>query len=207
MSLSAKMALDRASSEPYILYEMGTGAELTPQACRAGRALVNIDQGELARRAGIARPTIADFERGARRPRIATLRALRSALERAGVAFGPDLSIARRAPRKRTRPPSSSERLSSVLRELQRAAPKLRRAGIRHLSVFGSFARGEGGPESDLDILIELDGVDSLDLFDYAGIVSRISDAVPGMVVDVAERNHLKDHVRGSALRDEIRVF
>jgi hypothetical protein len=29
------------------------------------------------------------------------------------------------------------------------------RYGIRNIRVFGSFARGEGGPESDLDLLVE----------------------------------------------------
>jgi uncharacterized protein len=186
---------------------METDAQLTPQACRAGRAVANLGQTELARRAGVARPTVADFERGSRNPRTATLLALRKALERSGVAFGPGLAVARKAARKRARSSSPSERLSSVLRELRRVAPKLRRAGVRHLSVFGSLARGEARPESDVDILIELDQIEALDLFDYAGIVGQIADAVPGMVVDVATKSHLKDHVRGSAIRDEIRVF
>lgn len=186
---------------------MDTPSALTPQACRAGRALANLDQKSLARRAGVARPTVADFERGARQPRPATLRALRKALERSGVTFGAGGAIAQASPQRRTRSSSPSVRLAGILRALRRAAPRLRRAGIRHLSVFGSHARGDARPGSDLDILIELDQLDTLDLLDYADIVGRISDAVPGMSVDVAERSALKPHVRGPALRDEIRVF
>jgi predicted nucleotidyltransferase len=44
-----------------------------------------------------------------------------------------------------------------VLRILREQAPRLRSGGITHLSLFGSVARGEAGPESDIDLLIEVD--------------------------------------------------
>jgi predicted nucleotidyltransferase len=94
-----------------------------------------------------------------------------------------------------------------VLQALSRAKPRLRRAGVRHVWIFGSLARGAARPDSDVDILIELDRIDDMDIFDYAAVLGEISDALPALEVDVAERNHLKPHVRGSALRDEIRVF
>jgi predicted nucleotidyltransferase len=57
--------------------------------------------------------------------------------------------------------------------------------------VFGSLARGEARLGSDVDILIELDRPDRVDLLDCAGIVGQIADTLPGMHVDVAERNYL----------------
>ena len=37
--------------------------------------------------------------------------------------------------------------------------------GARRIRVFGSFARGEEGPDSDLDVLVELEpGRDLLDI-------------------------------------------
>jgi transcriptional regulator with XRE-family HTH domain len=47
-------------------------------------------QGELAASAKVSRPTVVDFERGARMPHQNNLSALRSALEAAGVEFIPE---------------------------------------------------------------------------------------------------------------------
>lgn len=60
---------------------------MTPGQCRAARALVGLEQGEIADRAGIARATLIDFEKGQRTPRSATVAAIRAALETAGVVF------------------------------------------------------------------------------------------------------------------------
>jgi transcriptional regulator with XRE-family HTH domain len=60
---------------------------MTPAVCRAARALAGITQAELARRASVSVPTVADFERGARQPQINNIKALRLALEAAGVSL------------------------------------------------------------------------------------------------------------------------
>jgi transcriptional regulator with XRE-family HTH domain len=60
---------------------------LTAAQCRAGRGLAGISQGALAKAAGVARATIADFERGARNPINSTRVAIQRALEAAGVEF------------------------------------------------------------------------------------------------------------------------
>src|SRR5579871_5068128 len=54
---------------------------------RAGRALLGWSQQELARHAGIAASTIADFERGKRTPTAENLKAMKDTLEGAGVNF------------------------------------------------------------------------------------------------------------------------
>jgi predicted nucleotidyltransferase len=53
-----------------------------------------------------------------------------------------------------------------VLRILREQAPQLRARGITHLSLFGSMARGEAGPESDVDLLIEIESAAKVGLFD-----------------------------------------
>ena len=61
---------------------------ITPAQCRAGRALVRISQDDLATKAEVGSKTVADFEREAGRElNIRTLRAIRTALEQAGVVF------------------------------------------------------------------------------------------------------------------------
>jgi hypothetical protein len=46
---------------------------------------------------------------------------------------------------------------STVLATLQAHAPDLRRFGVRRLDLFGSVARDDDGPASDVDVLVEFD--------------------------------------------------
>jgi len=60
---------------------------MSPAQCRAARALIGLEQGDLAIAAGIARATLIDFEKDQRTPRPRTIAAIRAALEAAGVVF------------------------------------------------------------------------------------------------------------------------
>ncbi len=60
---------------------------LTPDQLRAARALVNVTQHDVAKRAGISRNAINNFERGHVVPRIETLKILRQTMELYGVEF------------------------------------------------------------------------------------------------------------------------
>lgn len=177
---------------------------LTPEMCRAGRALLGITQAQLARRSGVSRLTVAHFERAARRPIPASLAAIRSALEASGIALLPGGAVVRsqRIPSV----PIDSQKIPDVLDILRSAAPRLRQLGVKHLSLFGSTARGTQRPDSDIDLLLDLDAQRCMDLLDYAGIVAEIQKLVPRRI-DVARREKLKSHVAPDALRHEIHVF
>ena len=60
---------------------------MTPSQCRAARALVAMSQDRLADASGVAKRTIASFEKEDRKPYERTIAALRFALEKAGVEF------------------------------------------------------------------------------------------------------------------------
>jgi len=62
-------------------------AYISPAQCRAARSLLAWSQNKLATASGVTKKTIADFERGARTPRQATIAAIRSTLESAGIEF------------------------------------------------------------------------------------------------------------------------
>ncbi len=60
---------------------------ITPAQCRAARALVELDQANLAQRANLSRNVIVDFEKGRRTPTANNLAAIQIVLEAAGVEF------------------------------------------------------------------------------------------------------------------------
>ena len=93
-----------------------------------------------------------------------------------------------------------------VIATLRSHAPQLRHRGVRHVALFGSIARGEENPTSDIDILIELDPDEAIDLFAYIGITHYLADLFPAHV-DVANHSSLKPHVRPNAERDAVYAF
>ncbi|QQP90444.1 helix-turn-helix transcriptional regulator [Skermanella sp. TT6] len=60
---------------------------LTPEQCRAARALLDWTQDELATAAEVSRSTVRGFEAGQRDMQRATMAAIRRTLEGAGVSF------------------------------------------------------------------------------------------------------------------------
>jgi predicted nucleotidyltransferase len=67
--------------------------------------------------------------------------------------------------------------------------------GVTHAALFGSQARGDARPDSDTDIMIELDPEAAISLFDYAGLKDYIASLFDGPV-DVVCRDNLKSYIR-----------
>ncbi|WP_045393667.1 helix-turn-helix transcriptional regulator [Falsirhodobacter sp. alg1] len=63
---------------------------MTPEQCKAARALADMSQQDLAEAAEVAKATITNFETGNRRPYKRTLSALQAALEARGVTVTND---------------------------------------------------------------------------------------------------------------------
>lgn len=95
---------------------------------------------------------------------------------------------------------------AEILDVLRRSEAALRAKGVRHAGLFGSTARGDARPDSDIDIMIDLDPSLELTIYDYVGIKEYIADLFHGPV-DVVNRNSLKPYVAKAAISDVIDAF
>ena len=93
-----------------------------------------------------------------------------------------------------------------ILCMLKSAEPQLRARGVTRAALFGSVARGEARPDSDIDVMIEIAPDADMGVFEYVGVANFIGDMFP-VRVDVSNRKTLKPHVRPSAERDAIYAF
>ena len=72
---------------------------------------------------------------------------------------------------------------------------------VRELSVFGSAARDQMGPDSDIDLLVEFLPNSKVDLVDYAGLMLELSQLI-GRKVDLVSKKGLKPLIRASVLKE-----
>lgn len=96
-----------------------------------------------------------------------------------------------------------TDRIIVILRE---HAPELKAAGLVHLRVFGSVARGEASPRSDIDLLADFDRSKRLTLVTVGRLESRLGDLL-GVKVDLSSADWMKELVRRQALREAVIAF
>lgn len=99
-----------------------------------------------------------------------------------------------------------SPTLARALRVLQVHQPELQQRGVKHAAVFGSVARGDDRPDSDVDVLVELDPSTPMGVFEYSDLRLFIADLF-GKSADVANRKTLRPRLRDSILRDAVDAF
>ena len=79
----------------------------------------------------------------------------------------------------------------------------LTRFGVKSLALFGSVARDEAGPDSDLDLLVEFEGTATFDR--YMGLKLYLEDLL-GSGVDLVMRKALRPRMVLSVEREAVRV-
>lgn len=96
--------------------------------------------------------------------------------------------------------------LQTVIGRLNGSKERLQALGLQHVSLFGSTARAEAGPASDIDVAVALDAGAKIDLFRFAAIseqVSRLLDIRVDMVVEPSRNPRMQAQID----RDRLHVF
>ncbi len=91
----------------------------------------------------------------------------------------------------------------SVLRARE---SELRARGVLSLALFGSVARGEARPDSDVDVMVVIDDGRKFSLIDLAGLRLYLCDLL-GRDVEIVERDYLKPFLRDGILAEAVEVF
>ena len=81
---------------------------------------------------------------------------------------------------------------------------KLQEMGVKSLQLFGSVARDEAGPDSDVDYLVEFNR--PMGLFEFIEIRLYLEDIL-GCSVDMGTLKALRENLREPVLKDVIRAF
>jgi len=172
---------------------MSTSTLSTGSLLREARNRAGLSQVELAHRAGVTQSVVSAYESGTRQPSLATL-------TRLVAATGLELDVRVR------RPESPLARLCGPLgRRVRKHRPQVRRLAAQHglsnVRVFGSVARGEDTPNSDIDLLVDVpSGVGLLGL----ARAQRDLQALLGSRVDLVPADGLKPAVARAAMLEAV---
>ena len=93
-----------------------------------------------------------------------------------------------------------------IIEKLKEREADLRAQGVAHAALFGSVARGDDRPDSDIDILVDLDPAIVVTIVDYAGVKDFIADMFD-RPVDVVSRESLKPRIQPKTTADAIYAF
>lgn len=97
-----------------------------------------------------------------------------------------------------------SQSLDPLLERLQALKPELEaRFGVIGLSAFGSYARNEAGPDSDLDLLVDFARTPTL--FDLARL-DQLLEISLGVKVDTVPRDSLNPRYAPFILKELVPV-
>lgn len=92
---------------------------------------------------------------------------------------------------------------ADAIQRIQAHVAELRRCGVKSLALFGSVARDEARPQSDVDVLVDFDGPTT---FDGYMDVKELLERVLGQPVDLVTHAALKPLVRPYVERDLVHV-
>jgi uncharacterized protein len=149
-------------------------------------------QAELAQRAGVTQSVISAYEAGRREPALSTLTRL---IDATGATLRLDIEP------HGTRQLPATPRGKLLRRNQQRIHQTAARHGVSNLRLFGSTARGEDRPDSDIDLLVHLDR--RLGLIGLARLQHDLEDIL-GAPVDLVPDDNLNADVQDAVDREAV---
>lgn len=97
-------------------------------------------------------------------------------------------------------------RRDEIIAGLRRLEKDLRAHGIVRLAIFGSRARGDNRPESDLDVLVDVESGRKFSLLDLIGVSHIIGDQF-GIPANMFMRRSLEPQMARTIEPDIIEIF
>jgi predicted nucleotidyltransferase len=101
-------------------------------------------------------------------------------------------------------------RQDQIISALRAHENELKQAGIASLSLVGSIARNEDGPESDVDVVVRLTDEARRGGFAYFGRIERLRERLEGILarqVDVIAEPIEKERLRRRIEKDRVLAF
>ena len=162
-----------------------TAAEVLKDA----RLRAGLTQSDLSRKARVTQSVISAYESGRRDPSMRTLNKLISA-----TGFALDIGL-------KNRPAKITSHSVVLLERRALLIDAFKKLGATNIRVFGSVARGEAGPESDVDLLVDL--APGVGLFGLARLHGA-AEEILGLHVDVVPESGLKPDTRHEILQQAV---
>lgn len=99
-------------------------------------------------------------------------------------------------------------RRDDVIAKLRQTEPALRGFGVAALYLFGSHARDEAGPQSDVDVFIDIAPEAPFGLRPYIGVFRVLEGAFEHKAeIGYSTRDSLSPYIRDDVEREAVRIF